>query len=80
MPRAPLPREDLEVVARGLAAGRRQIFIAEEHGWSKARVNRIVSQLRTEVASKRGPDWLDVLAKSFTEVALEWLRIEGKST
>ena len=79
MPKAPIPREDLEVVARGIAAGRRQIFLAQEHGWSKARVNRCVSQMRTEVAVKRGPEWLDVQAKSFTEVALEWLKLEGKS-
>lgn len=76
MPRPPIPQSDLEQVARGIAAGRRQILLAEDLGWSKARVNRCLTQMRVHVAAKLGDAWLDTRAKSFVEVAQEWLRLQ----
>ncbi len=72
-PRPAIPREDLDVVARAIAAGRRQTQIAVEQGWHKQRVQRCCAVLRTEVAAKLGPEWLDGAERSVTLVAQQWL-------
>ena len=74
-PRPAIPREDLEVVARAVAAGRRQTQIALEQGWHKQRVQRCCAVLRTEVAAELGPGWLDGSERSITVVAQQWLQL-----
>ena len=74
-PRPAVPREDLVLVARAVAAGRRQTQIALEQGWHKQRVQRCCALLRTEVAAELGPVWLDGSQRSVTVVAQEWLRL-----
>lgn len=74
-PRPAVPHEDLELVARALAAGRRQTQIAEEKGWHKQRVQRCVALLRQDVALESGRTWLDTNQRTPTEVAQKWLRL-----
>lgn len=79
-PRPAVPREDLVLVARAIAAGRRQTQVALEQGWHKQRVQRCCALLRTEVAAEKGPDWLDGAQRSVTVVAQEWLRLHGETS
>lgn len=75
-----IPVADLEKVANGLAAGRRQRQIATDEGWTPAKVTRCVERMR-EVILDAGGDksWLDTKEKSAGEVAQEWLRLRLKS-
>lgn len=70
-----IPPSDLEKVARGLAAGRRQAQIATDHGWTPSRVTRCLNLMR-EALVKTSADvvWLDTRARSAGEVAREWLK------
>lgn len=76
-----IPAEDLEKVARGLAAGRRQAQIAEEHGWTPSRVTRCLNHMRNALVSNGGDaTWLDTRKRSPGEVAQEWLRQRAEPT
>lgn len=74
-----LTQDDLERVARGIAAGRRQILVGEELGWPKDRVHRCLQRMRTQVAARLGDAWLNTREKSFVEVAQEWLRMQEQN-
>lgn len=78
-PRVPaLTEEDLERVARAIAVGWSQRLVAAQLGWSKARVQRCVTTLRTDVAKERDSGWLDSGVHPVVEVAQEWLRLRGQ--
>lgn len=70
--------EDLERVARAIAVGWSQRQVAAQLGWSKARVQRCVASLRTDVAKERDSGWLDAGVHPVVEVAQEWLRISER--
>jgi hypothetical protein len=75
-----IPVGDLEKVARGLAAGRRQRQIAEEEGWTPAKVTRCLNHMRDAiVANGADASWLDTRQKSSGEVAQEWLRLRTRT-
>lgn len=75
VPPQPIPTDDLEAVARGLAGGQRQTEVAEMFGWTKFRVRRCLQAMRTDLAKIKGdPRWLETAFHGPVKVALEWLK------
>lgn len=75
-----IPVADLEIVANGLAAGRRQRQIATDEGWTPAKVTRCVERMRDVIVAHHGDaSWKDRTRRSAGEVAQEWLRLRSKT-
>jgi len=76
MPRPSIiPREDLEQVAHGLAAGVVQSRLAVELGWDTNRMRRCIVRLDSELRAEGVDSW-----RGPRENAIEWLRIRGLAT
>lgn len=73
--RSVIPQEDLELVARRLAAGIGQKQLAAELGWDALRMRRCVDRLKSETWAAYVHHWPHLRGH-----ALEWLRFRELST